>query len=116
MNAAELAAVKQRATGEPGYPASLSGWLDDAAKDRHALLAHVAAQEAEIKRLREALGNVHHIAHHRPTKNILPEIHRITEPYHIYQDDPAAMGTKDHRGVVAWLNDGELAKAANHEQ
>jgi hypothetical protein len=45
-------------------------------------LDQLAAALARGERMRECLREVHRMAHDRPTKDILPEIHKITEPYH----------------------------------
>jgi hypothetical protein len=45
-----------------------------------AALQEMSAEE--LAALREALASVHKMAHDRPTKNILPIIHGMTEPWH----------------------------------
>ena len=60
--------------------------------DYAALERKLAAKDARIGELKAALGEVHRLAHDRPTKDILPIIHAITEPWHIHHD--AALESK----------------------
>ena len=52
----------------------------------------LAEKDKRIGELVRALGEVHRLAHDRPTKDILPIIHAITEPWHIHHD--AALESK----------------------